>query len=62
VYYNEGCADVNGCDVSAEGLDMLALVALLLVGDDLSLSLVGRMCLGVEPSIGFALAEGLCDT
>jgi hypothetical protein len=28
VYYNEGC------DVSAEGLDILALVDLLLVGDD----------------------------
>jgi hypothetical protein len=29
VYYNGGCAYANGCDVSAEGLDTLALV-----GDD----------------------------
>jgi hypothetical protein len=34
VYYNEGCAYTKGCVVSAEGLDMLALVDLLLVGDD----------------------------
>jgi hypothetical protein len=34
VYYNRGCAYANGCYVSAEGLDMLALVELLLVGDD----------------------------
>jgi len=34
VYYNGGCVYANGCDVSAEGLDMLAFVDLLLVGDD----------------------------
>jgi hypothetical protein len=34
VYYNEGCAYANGCDVSAEGLDILAMVDLLLVGGD----------------------------
>jgi hypothetical protein len=33
VYHNGGCAYANGCDVStAEGLDMLALVGLLLGG------------------------------
>jgi hypothetical protein len=34
VYYNVGCAYANRCDVSVEGLDMLPLVDLLLVGDD----------------------------
>jgi hypothetical protein len=34
VYYNRGCAYTNGCDVLAEGLDLLALVDLLLVADD----------------------------
>jgi hypothetical protein len=34
VYNNGGCAYANRCDVSAEGLDMLAVVDLLLVGDD----------------------------
>jgi hypothetical protein len=34
MYYNGGCAYANRCDVSAEGLDMLALVDLVLVGDD----------------------------
>jgi len=32
--YNGGCADANGCDVSAESLDILALMDLLLVGDE----------------------------
>jgi hypothetical protein len=31
VCYNGECAFTNGCDVWAEGLDMLALVDLLLV-------------------------------
>jgi len=34
LYTITGCAYANRCDVSAEGLDMLALVDLLLVGDD----------------------------
>jgi len=34
VYYNGGCAYANGCDVSAEGLDMISLVDMLLLGDD----------------------------
>jgi hypothetical protein len=34
VYYNGGYAHAKGCDVSAEGLAMLAPVDLLLVGDD----------------------------
>jgi hypothetical protein len=34
VHHNGECANANGCDVSVEGLDMLALVDLLLVGDD----------------------------
>jgi hypothetical protein len=34
LYYNGGCAYANGCDVSAECLDVLKLVDLLLVGDD----------------------------
>jgi hypothetical protein len=43
---------------------MLALVDLLLVGDDPNCQFVLWLdgCLGVEPRIGFALAEGLCDT
>jgi hypothetical protein len=34
VYYNDGCAYANECDVSAEGLDMVAVVDLLLVRND----------------------------
>jgi len=63
VYCNEGCAYATVCDVSAEDLDMLALVDLLRVGDDPNYQFVLRLdgCLGVEPRIGIALAEGLCD-
>jgi len=34
LYHKGGCAYANGCDVSAEGHYMLAVVDLLLVGDD----------------------------
>jgi hypothetical protein len=34
VSYNGGFAYVNGCDVSTDDLDMLALVDLLLVEND----------------------------
>jgi hypothetical protein len=52
------------CHVSAEGLDVLALVDLLLVGDYPKQQFVLWLdgCLGVEPRIGLSLAEGLCDT
>jgi len=43
---------------------MLALVDLILVGDDPHKQFVLWLdgCLRVEPRIGLALAEGLCDT
>jgi hypothetical protein len=34
VYYNGRCAYANWCDIPADGLDVLVLVDLLLVGDD----------------------------
>jgi hypothetical protein len=53
----------DGCDVLVEGLDMLALVDLLMVGDDPNYLFVLWLdgCLRVEPRIGLPLAEGLCD-
>jgi hypothetical protein len=63
---NVGWACANGCDISAEGLDMLAVVDLILVGGggwyQLAIVLWLDDCLGVEPRIRLALAEGLCDT
>jgi hypothetical protein len=63
VYHNGGYAYGNVSDVSAESLDMLALVYLLLVGDDPNHLFVLWFdgCLGVEPRSGLALAEGLCE-
>jgi hypothetical protein len=63
-YYNGGCAYANACDISAESLDIIAIVDLLLVGDDPKEQFVLWLhgCLKDEPRIGLALAEGFCNT
>jgi hypothetical protein len=75
VYCHKGYAYANVCDVSAEGLDMLALVDLFLVGDDPNLQFsycsigvydlnpeLGSLWLKASETLGsITSAEGLHD-